>query len=145
MAKYNIYAIGYGIDPNTKAPVSGLKVPTWKECESYVKGVEGAKYKGFLSDTEADMWLSQVSGSKPKPTVSNSPAGVKVQQAIEKDMDINEARSKFVDICNNCKVNPQEMLNKLIMDFVNTHKFLHPEQPTKEEEEEEDFGKLPFN
>lgn len=148
MAKYNIYAIGYGIDPKTRVPVFGLKVSTWKECESYVKGVEHARYKGFLSDTEADMWLDKVGNKpgpaiKPGPDIPDSSADINMQQTVEKDMSADEAKSNFVDICKSCNVNPQTMLDKLIMDFVNTYRFLYPEQPAQEEDE--NFGELPFN
>ena len=54
MAKYNIYAIAYGIDPVLVEPVSNLKFRTWDDCKPYVIGVEGAKYKGFLTEEEAD-------------------------------------------------------------------------------------------
>ena len=60
MAKYNIYAIGYGIDPNTKEPVAGIKCTNWSDCQKYIKGVPDAKYKGFITDEEADAWLSKV-------------------------------------------------------------------------------------
>ena len=59
MAKYNIYAIAYGIDPVLVEPVSNLKFRTWDDCKPYVIGVEGAKYKGFLTEEEADTWLLQ--------------------------------------------------------------------------------------
>ncbi len=59
MAKYNIYAVAIGLDPKTKQPVSNLKFHTWDECKPYVVGVEGAKYKGFLTEAEADSWLAK--------------------------------------------------------------------------------------
>lgn len=141
MAKFALYAVGYGLDPNTKKPVTGLKVTTWKECEKYVKGVEGAKYKGFLTDTEADAWLKKIgensvadddSAQQPvqqsSATVSNAGSG---QSAID------EARSKFVDICRSFNINPNDMVNKLIVDFVNMHYFVR----SKSAED----GILPFN
>ena len=60
MAKYNIYAVGYGINPKTKEPVFGIKCTTWDECQKYIKGVQGAKYKGFLTDSEADAWIQNI-------------------------------------------------------------------------------------
>ena len=59
MAKYNIYAVAYGVNPQSKEPVFNLKFRTWEDCKPFVVGVEGAKYKGFLTDTEADAWLSE--------------------------------------------------------------------------------------
>ena len=57
MAKYKIYAIGYGIDPDTHKPVYGIKCTNWPDCQKYIKNVSDAKYKGFLTDEEADAWL----------------------------------------------------------------------------------------
>lgn len=59
MAKFNIYAVAYGINPETKQPTFCHKFRTWDECKPYVVGVEGAKYKGFFTETEADMWLEK--------------------------------------------------------------------------------------
>ena len=56
-----------------------------------------------------------------------------------------EAKSKFVDICQSFNINPQEMLDRLIADFVNMHSFLHPENDVEEEDEEDDDNRLPFN
>ena len=50
MAKYKIYAIGYGIDPDTHKPVYGIKCTNWPDCQKYIKNVSDAKYKGFLTD-----------------------------------------------------------------------------------------------
>ena len=57
MAKYNYYAIAYGVNPQSKEPVFNLKFRTWEECKPFVVGGERAKYKGFLTDKEADAWL----------------------------------------------------------------------------------------
>jgi len=37
-------------------------VRSWTKCEEIVRGVEGARYKGFKNDTEANLWLA--SGAK---------------------------------------------------------------------------------
>ncbi len=63
MAKYNIYAVKYGIDPDTKEPVENLKCRTWDECKKYINGVTDARYKGFLTDNEADAWLGQATNT----------------------------------------------------------------------------------
>lgn len=63
MAKYNIYAVAYGLDPKTQQPVNNLKFHKWDECKPYVVGVEGAKYKGFLTEAEADTWLAQTAAT----------------------------------------------------------------------------------
>lgn len=57
MAKYNFYAVAYGVNPQSKEPVFNLKFRTWEECKPFVVGIEGSKYKGFLTDAEADAWL----------------------------------------------------------------------------------------
>ena len=75
MAKYNIYAIGYGIDPNTKEPVTGIKCTNWPDCQKYIKGIPDAKYKGFITDEEADAWLSKIreqNASESKPVIRQS-------------------------------------------------------------------------
>lgn len=59
MAKYNIYAVAHGFDPTTKTAVSGLKFYSWNECKPFVTGVEGARFKGFLTEAEADTWLAK--------------------------------------------------------------------------------------
>lgn len=156
MAKYSIYAVGYGIDPKTKQPVYGLKFPTWKECEQYVKGVEGARFKGFLTDMEADAWIDKISddfvledvGVKEntrqktfsKPDNPATPAATTWDDSHDVTDD-NEARSKFIDICNKANVNPHAMLDKLMKDFVNTYAFMCDDP----QEEDEDDDKLPFN
>ena len=57
MARYSIYAVAYGIDPDTKCIISGVKYHSWAECLRVTKNVEKAKYKGFLTEMEADAWL----------------------------------------------------------------------------------------
>lgn len=60
MAKYKIYAVGYGINPDTKEPVYGIKCDNWPDCQKYIKEVTDAKYKGFLTDDEADAWIQKI-------------------------------------------------------------------------------------
>ena len=60
MAKYKIYAVGYGVDPDTHKPVYGIKCTNWSDCQKYIKNVADAKYKGFLTDDEADAWIQQI-------------------------------------------------------------------------------------
>ena len=60
MSKYKIYAVGYGIDPDSHESVYGIKCTNWSDCQKYIKGVTNAKYKGFLTDDEADAWIQQV-------------------------------------------------------------------------------------
>lgn len=148
MAKYSIYAVGYGINPTTKEPVIGLKVDNWNECKQYINGIEGAKYKGFLTDEEADKWIEKTVNdlglNKPGAATKSSVKQpvVKSRPSDKMTDDVDEARSKFVDICKSISINPNDMVNKLIMDFVNLYSFVTPQQ---EEAEEDDDGILPFN
>lgn len=144
MAKYSIYAVGRGIDPDTKQEVSGLKVHTWEECEKYVKGVEGAKFKGFLTDYEADAWLDKIANDNRNKGVQIDTSGSMQQPHVPHiDLNMNQdaAKSDFVDICMSMGVNPNNMLSKLIINFVDTYRFVHP----KEEEKFDLDEPLPFN
>lgn len=55
-AKY--YAIKKGENLRTGESVNNIIVTSWNECLAYVKGVKGAVYKSFLSETEAKAYLS---------------------------------------------------------------------------------------
>lgn len=72
MAKYKIYAVGYGVDPDTHKPVYGIKCTNWPDCQKYIKNVADAKYKGFLTDDEADAWIQQI---KEDMDINSNPAG----------------------------------------------------------------------
>lgn len=60
-----VYAIAYGANPNTGEAVYGIKCSTWDECQKYIKGVRGAKYKSFTTDEEAEEWLEMVKDEVP--------------------------------------------------------------------------------
>ena len=60
-----VYAIAYGANPGTGEAVYGIKCSTWDECQKYIKGVRGAKYKSFTTDEEADEWLEMVKDEVP--------------------------------------------------------------------------------
>ena len=60
-----VYAIAYGANPSTGEAVYGIKCSTWDECQKYIKGVRGAKYKSFTTDEEADEWLEMVKDEVP--------------------------------------------------------------------------------
>lgn len=72
MAKYKIYAVGYGVDPDTHKPVYGIKCTNWPDCQKYIKNIADAKYKGFLTDNEADAWIQQI---KEDMGINSNPAG----------------------------------------------------------------------
>jgi hypothetical protein len=108
MAKYNIYAIAYGIDPVTKEPVSNLKFKTWGECIPYVVGVEGAKYKGFLTDEEADEWLKNKTEKFEKKVTC---------------LHVN-CSEEFNRMCVRLGVKPDDMTARLQDDFVRQMQFI---------------------
>ncbi len=61
-AKY--YAIKKGEDSKTKEAVNNIIVRSWNECLSYVKGVKGAIYKSFASESEAMEYINSESSLK---------------------------------------------------------------------------------
>ena len=58
MAK-KVYAIKEGFNFSTNEKVENLIVDTWAECQKYIKGVKGAKYKSFEDVNEAKAFLSE--------------------------------------------------------------------------------------
>lgn len=106
MAKYNIYAVAYGKDPVTKKPIFNVKFKTWDECKLYVSGVEGAKYKGFLTDEEADKWLEKKNNE--------------ISAKLKSDTKENE----FIHICVSLELDPDKVTTYLQNKFVQEQKFL---------------------
>lgn len=53
----------------------------------------------------------------------------------------SEAKSRFIDICKSCNVSPNEMVNRLIVNFVSNHEFMYGTIKDKEE----DDGLCPFD
>ena len=101
MAKYNIYAVKHGIDPDTKEPVSGLKCKTWDECKKYINGVADAKYKGFLTDNEADAWL-----------------GHAVINEITDTVEYKSVDKNFVAVCQSLGLSPKETESAIKQTFI---------------------------
>lgn len=65
MAK-KVYAIKEGFNFSKNEKVENLIVDTWAECQKYIKGVKGAKYKSFEDINEAKNFLSQGDGMLKK-------------------------------------------------------------------------------
>lgn len=65
MAK-KVYAIKEGFNFATNEKVENLIVDTWAECQKYIKGVKGAKYKSFEDINEAKKFLSEGDGMLKK-------------------------------------------------------------------------------
>lgn len=116
MAKYNIYAVGYGIDPDTKEPVYGVKCSTWDECKKYIQGVTDAKYKGFLTDTEADEWIQKI---KEKLQPDWKAKADKVYAAKLHPVD-----EEFLTTCQDLGLSVHETEHVMKMMFVNIVKYL---------------------
>ena len=126
MGRFNIYAIAYGIDPKTKEPVSNLKVDSWDSCKPYVVGVEGAKYKGFLTVPEADVWLEKTVAElteKTEKTVTSSvttSAIAFIPPSMEYDED-------FLAVCKILGVSAKKLCLYLQKSFVAQQGFLTAE------------------
>lgn len=126
MAKYNIYAIAYGIDPVLVEPVSNLKFRTWDDCKPYVIGVEGAKYKGFLTEEEADTWLLQKAESFEKNVTCLNTSEKLEKKKDDKEKHINETSSpihlEFAELCENLGIPSWAVVLQLKQQFINFHK-----------------------
>ena len=135
MAKYNIYAVAYGIDPNKQGPVFNLKLKTWDECKPYVAGVPGAKYKGFLTSSEADVWLKQVmvditEHSTPKSSRDWEDKAEKIYNS-----KIHPVDEEFTSVCKKLgllQIDVEHMIKKM---FINTIKYLDDNNCFDKEEE----------
>ena len=117
MAKYNIYAVGYGIEPKTKEPVFGIKCKTWDECQKYVKGVEGAKFKGFQTDAEADIWIEKIRTDIVSKTISDIVEETEVHESGSYDKD-------FISVCKELSMTPSQMSLHLQKQFVEQYRFI---------------------
>ena len=65
MAK-KVYAIKEGFNFSTNEKIENLIVDTWAECQKYIKGVKGAKYKSFEDINDAKKFLSDGDGMLKK-------------------------------------------------------------------------------
>ena len=135
MAKYRIYAVGYGVDPDTKEPVFGLKFTNWPDCQRYIKGVNGARYKGFLTDDEADIWMQQIKDEvtgKSVPENSN-PAGYSNldtsdwQDKAKKiyDTHIHPVDEEFISTCKNLGLSVHDTEHMIKKMFIDTIQYLY--------------------
>jgi ribonuclease H-related protein len=61
-----VYAIKEGFNFVTNEKVENLIVDTWAECQRYIKGVKGAKYKSFEDINDAKKFLSDGDGMLKK-------------------------------------------------------------------------------
>lgn len=120
MAKYNIYAVAFGIDPKTKKQVSNLKFSSWNECKPYITNIPGAKYKGFLTTEEADVWLSNTINAINNQTeykvnnINNS----NNTHTLNNNYDV-----EFSNICKELGMFPKDVLTYLQKQFVQQYQF----------------------
>ena len=131
MAKYNIYAVAYGVNPQSKEPVFNLKFRTWEDCKPFVVGVEGAKYKGFLTNTEADAWLAEkvaeikvadIFGDKHKDKISNSEVKEKADKIYA--AKLHPVDQEFLTTCQDLGLSIHDTEHLMKMMFVNIVKYL---------------------
>lgn len=160
MAKYSIYAVAIGRDPDTKELVYNKKFKTWPEAQPYVKGVEGARYKGFLTDTEADAWMATVHEKEAaKGHVENPDPISPIQKYVEQQSQqvvtppkmlevrpeqLNDAvtiQGEFIAACTMMNLPAHQVMLHLQKQFTETVKliadFCHDEEESIEESPEE--------
>lgn len=120
MAKYNIYAVAFGIDPKTKEQVSNLKFNSWNECKPYITNVPGAKYKGFLTTEEADVWLSNTINAINNQTERkvNNTNNSNNTHTLNDDYDV-----EFSNICKELGMFSKDVLTYLQKQFVQQYQF----------------------
>ena len=115
MAKYNFYAVAVGADPDTKEELRNLLFSDWNSCKPYVVGVEGAKYKGFLTPDEAHQWMKQVNGDLYES----------LPEAMMKTMQSNVSYDdEFKAVCESLGLFPGETLAWLQKRFVEEHRYI---------------------
>ena len=129
MAKYNIYAVACGVDPKTKQLTFGHKFHTWDECKPYVVGAEGAKYKGFLTEAEADAWLEktiadmvQINQETEEP--KHVPAIEIIVPVSEQQDEKEHYKNVFINMCLSMDLNPDDVTAYLQKQFVEEQRFL---------------------
>lgn len=130
MAKKLIYAVAYGVDPDTSQPVEGIKLYSWAECDRYIRGVKNARYKGFMTEEEADEWIASVLAVKRANT---TPQTVTVSQKkldnVLKSMDslheamdeltYDELTALYATACHSRGVNPTKILQMVTVMLYN--------------------------
>lgn len=149
MGKYSIYAVAYGLDPVTKQPVTDLKFGTWREALPYVNAVEGANFKGFLSDTEADLWLKKQCGMpRAKPVKSpltrdpeyTPPVQTKHFKKSKLANKQEEIKARFATKCVNLGLDPNSVIYYLMAQWNDMISYFNisPDQAPQEEEDEDE-------
>lgn len=128
-----IYAIAYGIDPDTAKAVFNLKVHTWNKCKSYVDGVKGARYKSFLTEEEADAWLKTVKVdkhiiSKPEIKGDTHHSCYIDEDILENNKELNKKQDihfEFREVCKELNLSSSTVVLQLKKQFVDFYKSIH--------------------
>ena len=128
MAKYNFYAVGHGIDPNTGELVTDKICKSWDECQKFIKGVSNVRYKGFLTMSEAKEWLKQFNNDDNNDihTVLNDLEKlINIDKSNNKNNKINNVidnvNKDFLITCNKIGVDSNVILNMLKKQFIETY------------------------
>ena len=132
MAKYNIYAVAYGINPivNTTQPmIMRMKFKTWEECKPCVSGIQGAKYKGFLTESEADAWLDKTINElneKSNPTDYSNSDTSDWQDKAKKiyESKIHPVDEEFINTCKSIGLPIHDTEHMLKQMFISIIKYL---------------------
>jgi len=103
MAK-NYYAIKRGFDKKDNKKVTDLILDDWSVAGPLVKGYNDARYKGFDTKEEAEVWLSVVDKTDAEKRAKKELDKVKAEVGIDKD--VNQITNDYID-----------MLDKLIEDY----------------------------
>lgn len=119
MAKYNIYAVACGIDPETKQLTFALKFHTWEECKPYVVGVKEAKYKGFLTEAEADAWLEKTVAGLIEVNNIEEPEYVPAIEIVAA-----HGMDEFEVLCTNLHLESDTVVKFLKKQFVQQYQFI---------------------
>ena len=137
MAKYNIYAVAIGVNPETKEIVTNAKFKTWDECKPYVIGshAHGVKYKGFLTESEADAWLSVNSNGSSSPSVLTkdeedlfkTPVTKQSNDSVKDDVD-----ERFKEICLELKISEDKVLKHIKELFIVQYDFMKLKKSSKQ-------------
>lgn len=118
MAKYNFYAVAIGQDPQTKECVTNKICDNWKECEAYVKNIEGARYKGFLTVPEAQEWIRHVLEENAEKKVEKT---ILKENKETKSIKKTVTETQFDDICKELNVAPVALIEILQKMFCQTY------------------------
>ncbi len=101
-AKKKYYAIKTGKDPITGEVVIDKIITTWSVAQTYVIGVEGAKFAGFVTIEEAEDWLKVTNQAKKTQKVNDKL--VKTKKANDKLVKSKPRNSNLPGIIQNSTI-----------------------------------------